>query len=124
MMKRHATKLATALWLAAVTTAYAGGPRLQSYQAKNHLHETATVCGVVVSTKYSASSYRSPTFLDLDNPYPREPFTIVIWGADRAKFGTPEATYTGERVCVTGPIEEYRGRPEIIATDPAQIVAQ
>ena len=125
MMKRNrATGLAAAMWLATFAAAYAGVPRLQSYQAKNHFRETATVCGVVVSTKYAESSRRSPTFLDFDNPYPREPFTIVIWGMDRAKFGTPEATYAGKRVCVTGTIEDYRGKPEIIATDPSQIVTQ
>src|SRR5262245_10743731 len=125
MMKRNrVAELAAAMWLATFAAAYAGVPRLQSYQAKNHFRETPTVCGVVVSTKYSESSRRSPTFLDLDNPYPREPFTIVIWGADRAKFGAPEATYAGKRVCVTGAIQDYRGKPEIIAIDPSQIVTQ
>jgi hypothetical protein len=125
MMKRNrATELVIAVWLATFAAAYAGVPRLLSYQAKNHFRETATVCGLVVSTKYSASSRRSPTLLDLDHPYPQQPFTIVIWGTDRAKFGTPEATYAGKRVCVTGTIQEYRGRPEIVATDPSQIVTQ
>src|SRR5262245_28501025 len=124
MKRRHARALVAAMWLASFAVAYAGVPRLQSYQAKNHFRETATVCGVVVSTKYSESSRRSPTFLDLDNPYPRQPFTIVIWGTDRAKFGAPEATYAGKRVCVTGTIEEFRGTPEIVVTDPAQIVTQ
>src|SRR5262249_51424279 len=125
MMKRNrVAELAAAICLAALATASAGVPRLLSYQAKNHFRETATVCGVVVSTKYAESSRRSPTFLDLDNPSPRQPFTIVIWGTDRAKFGTPEATYAGKRVCVTGTIQEHRGKPEIVATDPSQIVTQ
>jgi hypothetical protein len=112
------------MWLATFAAAYAGVPRLLSYHAKNHFRETATVCGVVVSTEYSASSRRSPTFLDLDHPSPQQPFTIVIWGADREKIGTPEATYAGKRVCVTGTIQDYLGTPEIVATDPAQIVTQ
>jgi hypothetical protein len=112
------------MWLATFAAAYAGVPRLLSYHAKNHFRETATVCGLVVSTEYSASSRRSPTFLDLDHPSPQQPFTIVIWGADREKFGTPEATYAGKRVCVTGTIQDYLGTPEIVATDPAQIVTQ
>jgi hypothetical protein len=40
---------------------------------------------------------------------------------DRGKFGTPESTYAGKRVCVTGTTVEYCGRPEIVATDPSQI---
>jgi hypothetical protein len=117
----HARALGVAALLGILGIADAGVPRLQSYQAKNHVHETATVCGVVVSANYAESSRRSPTFLDLDHPNPHQPFTIVIWGADRAKFGTPETTYAGKRVCVTGTIDEDRGTPQIIATDPSQI---
>jgi DNA/RNA endonuclease YhcR with UshA esterase domain len=121
IQRRNTHHLVVGLCLAASAAAYAGVPRLLSYQAKNHFRETATVCGLVVSAKYAASSPRSPTFLDLDHPNPRQPFTIVIWGDDRAKFGTPETTYASKRVCVTGTIEEYRGTPEIVVTSPSQI---
>jgi micrococcal nuclease len=81
----------------------------------------ATVCGKVVSTHYAASSRSRPTFLNLDEPYPRQIFTIVIWGSDRPKFGEPEAKYRDKSVCVTGKIKEYRGVPEVVASEPAQI---
>src|SRR6516162_5270609 len=103
-MKMGPTKFAIGIWLATFAAASTGVPRLLSYQAKNHLGENATVCGVVVSTKYLESKGRSPTLLNLDKPYPQQPFTIVIWGADRAKFGTPEVGYKGARVCVSGTI--------------------
>lgn len=118
------TKLAIATWLATSTAAQAGLPRLLSYQAKNHIWDNATVCGLVVSTEFVASGQRSPTFLDLDHPRPDQPFTIVIWGDHRAKFGTPEVTLANRRVCVTGMIQDFRGTPEIVATDPSQIRAQ
>jgi len=92
-----------------------------SYQAKNHLGENATVCRVVVSTKYLESKRCSPTLLALDRSYPNQPFTIVVWGNDRPKFGTPEVGYKDKRVCVTGTITDFRGTPEIVAKDPAQI---
>jgi DNA/RNA endonuclease YhcR with UshA esterase domain len=92
--------------------------------AKNHIGETATVCGKVVSTHYATRSRSQPTFLNLDEPYPHQIFTIVIWGSDRAKFGAPESTYQGKLVCVTGRIKEYRGAPEVIASEPAQIKLQ
>jgi hypothetical protein len=125
-MIRHKTptKLAVAIWLATLAAASAGLPRLLSYQAKNHLGENATVCGLVVSTNYLESKRRSPTLLDLDHPYPHQPFTIVIWGADRAKFGKPEESYANKRVCVAGTIIEFRGTPEIVAKDPAQITTE
>ena len=93
-------------------------------EAKNHIGETATVCGKVVSTRYSARSQSQPTFLNLDEPYPRQIFTIVIWGSDRPKFGEPEAIYRGKSVCVTGKIKEFRGVPEVIAYEPSQIKVQ
>jgi hypothetical protein len=70
-----ATKLAAMICLATFAAASAGLPHLLSYQAKNHLGENATVCGVVVSTKYLESKRCSPTLLNLDKPYPEQPFT-------------------------------------------------
>ena len=31
--------------------------------------------------------------MNLDEPYPKEVFTILIWCGDRAKFGAPETKY-------------------------------
>jgi DNA/RNA endonuclease YhcR with UshA esterase domain len=90
-------------------------------EARAHVGETATVCGEVVSTRFAASTKGHPTFLNLDKPYPGQIFTIVIWGEDRSKFGAPEETYRGKHVCVTGRISEYRGVPEVIATEPGQM---
>jgi len=119
-----AIKLAVGIWLATFAAVSAEVPRVLSYQAKNHLHEDATVCGVVVSTKFVESKRRSPTLLDLDRAYPNQPFTIVIWGNDRPKFGTPEVGFKGKRVCVTGTITDFRGTPENVAKDPAQITTE
>jgi hypothetical protein len=119
-----ANKLAVGICLTTFAASSAGLPRLLSYQAKNHLGENATVCGVVVSTKYLESKGRSPTLLNLDKPYPQQPFTIVIWGAERTKFGKPEESYANKRVCVMGMITEFRGTPEIVAKDPAQITTE
>ena len=90
-------------------------------QAKAHLSELATICGTVASAKYASSSRGQPTFLNLDRPYPQQIFTVVIWGTDRPKFGTPETEYLGKRICVTGLIESYRGTPEIIVKEKSQL---
>jgi hypothetical protein len=98
--------------------------KITATEAKDHVGETRTVCGKVASTHFASKSKGQPTFLNLDEPYPKEVFTILIWGSDRAKFGTPETKYKDARVCVTGKITSYRGKPEIIATEPSQIVQQ
>jgi hypothetical protein len=89
--------------------------------ARQHAGETATVCGTVASGHYAANSRSKMTFLDFDKPYPHQPFTAVIFGRDRAKFGTPETALKGKRVCVTGAIRLYQGAPEIVLDDPSQL---
>ena len=98
--------------------------KITTAEAKGHVGETRTVCGKVASTHFASKSKGEPTFLNLDEPYPKELFTILIWGSDRAKFGTLETKYKDARVCVTGKITIHRDKAEIIATEPKQIVEQ
>src|SRR5580693_10126589 len=104
--------------------AWAQSTHLTAQEAKTHVGETRTVCGKVVSTHYASGSKGQPTFLNLDEPYPKEVFTILIWGSDRTKFGTPETKYKDAPVCVTGKITSYRGKTEIKAAEQSQIVQQ
>ena len=120
MLRRLSFLLAVALVVSA-SIALAGVPSLTPQQAGAHVGEVATVCGSVASAKYSARTKGQPTFLNLDRPYPQHIFTIVIWGSDRPKFGTPEVALAGKSICVNGTIKAYRGSPEIVATDPKQI---
>ncbi len=94
---------------------------LTADQAKNHIGENATVCGVVSSTHYARGSRGNPTFVNLDKPYPDQLFTIVIWDEDLPKFSPRPSTWEGKRVCATGVISSYRGVPEIVAKSPGQI---
>ena len=94
---------------------------LTSDQAKNHVGENATVCGVVASSHYAGGSRGTPTFVNLDKPYPNNVFTILIWGEDLAKFNPKPSTWDGKRVCATGVITSYRGSPEIVAKTADQV---
>ena len=98
--------------------------KITAAETKDHVGETRTVCGKVVSTHFASKSKGEPTFLNLDEPYPKEVFTILIWGSDRARFGVPETKYKDAKVCVTGEITGHRDKPEIIATEPGQIVQE
>jgi hypothetical protein len=98
--------------------------KLSAAEAKDHVGETATVCGDVVSTRYAASTKGQPTFLNLDKPYPNQIFTVVIWGNNRSKFGRPEVEYNEKRICVTGKISLFRWVPEVVVDDPHQMRAE
>lgn len=79
-------------------------------QAADHIGQHETVCGSIASEHTAYGSRGIPTFINLDQPYPNQDFTIVVWGDDRATVG--QLPSSGQ-LCVTGYIKEYRGLPEM-----------
>lgn len=96
-------------------------PVVEAEAAAEHVGRRAVVCGRVADTAYVTEARGQPTFLNLGRPYPRQVFTGVIWGDDRARFDRPEQRYAGERVCMAGPVREYEGTPQIVLRHPRQI---
>ena len=112
-----------AIALLFTTTALFAQDVITAAQAAQHVGEVRTVRGVVVSATYASRAKGQPTFLNLDKPYPNEIFTVVIWGSERGKFAAPpESAFKGKTVRVTGKITAYRGTPEIVVHDLAEIV--
>jgi hypothetical protein len=90
--------------------------------APKHIGEKETVCGQVFGGKWLQQSNQQPTLLDMGARYPNQMLTLVIWAEDRKKFShPPETLYLNKQICVTGEIKNYKGKPEIMITDPAQI---
>jgi len=93
--------------------------------AEKYLGKTETVCGQVASARHAVMSKGQPTFLNLDEPYPNQIFTVVIWGSEGDKFPEPpDKLYRGKTVCVTGKITSFQGKPQIVVKDPKQIVVK
>jgi hypothetical protein len=113
-------KIALSLYLGLVAQTLLAADTIPSARAKEHIGQDGTVCGKVADTRYLESGKR-PTFLNFDERYPKHTFTAVIFGENRAKFGAPEKEYLEKDICVTGKIEDYNGKPEIIITEPQQI---
>ena len=83
---------------------------INSVQAKYNIETTSTVCGTVVSTKYSEKS--GATFLNLDKKFPNQIFSVTIWKDNRANFSyMPEVELKDRKVCITGKIENNKGTP-------------
>ena len=113
------------LALALVTSQVrADAASISAAEAANHVGESAKVCGRVASAKYATEIRRQPTFLNLDRAYPDHVFTALIWGSNRAAFPYAPESLRGQRVCVKGTIELYKGRAEIIVSSPSQIEVQ
>lgn len=95
------------------------GQSLSARDAKSHIGERATVCGSVAGVKTATKSRGTPTFINLDAPYPNQVFTILIWGEDRSNV--EPLPRVGTHACVTGRIQDYRGVPEIIVKTKDQL---
>jgi DNA/RNA endonuclease YhcR with UshA esterase domain len=86
--------------------------------APKHVGETVTVEGTVSAVHTDSRS--GVTFIDMGGRYPDQTFTGVIFKADANKFPNVESL-TGKVVDMTGPVHDFKGKPETILNDPAQI---
>lgn len=101
---------------------YANAPVVEADDAASVVDERAVVCGTVVNAVYAPTTGGRPTFLNLERPYPDQPFDAVVWGRDRDRFGRPpEEGYRGLRICVAGEVTTHEGTPRIEVRTPAQI---
>lgn len=91
-------------------------------EVKNHVSDSVTIRSKIKGVRYAPSAVNSPTFINLGSPYPRQLLTVVIWGEVRKKLGyAPEnKPYCDGVARVSGKIESYGGKPEIIVSDPKQ----
>lgn len=91
------------------------GAPITAFEAKGHTGEKIRVCDKVFGTRFLENANGQPTFLNLGAAYPASPFTVVIFGSERSNFREkPELFYNNKKVCVTGLIKEYNGKPEMV----------
>jgi len=109
--------LALGLVLAA---APAGAQTIGSAEAKAHVGQTITVEAAVGDVHTGRSGI---TFLDFGGRYPNNDFTAVIFAADAAKFSNVRAL-AGKTVAISGPVQLYNGRAEIVLKSPDQLTAK
>lgn len=105
--------IATAILLSscAAVSASASAQTISAKEAAAHIGQKQTVCGDIAGEHTASGSHSTPTFINLDQAYPHQIFTILIWGEDKQSVGQFPAS---GRVCATGTITEYRGSPEIV----------
>lgn len=85
--------------------------------AVSHAGQPATVEGTVSEV---FTSRRGDTFIDMGGTYPNEAFSGVIF-ADEAQVVGDVSGLRNKIIRLTGTIQVYRGRPEIIVTSRQQI---
>ncbi len=89
-------------------------------QARLYEGDVITVCGKVVATKLSQKS--GATFLNLDKKFPNQIFSVSIWKDNRNNFSYPPEVYLlGKKICVTGKVSMYQGKPTMNISDQSKV---
>jgi DNA/RNA endonuclease YhcR with UshA esterase domain len=108
--------LLSALFLALLCGLTFSQDEISSKDAKNFIGETKTVKGVVASVFVSKSG---TILINFDEVHPNATFVAVI---KKDSGITYDNIVKGSILTVSGKIEDYKGKPEIIINEQSQIV--
>jgi DNA/RNA endonuclease YhcR with UshA esterase domain len=86
-------------------------------QAAAHVGQQVVVEGTVVRV-YTSSS--GTTFLNFGAAYPNQDFTAVIFDKVSSAFPSVDQL-RGKRVAISGAVQLYQGKPEIILRSASQL---
>lgn len=82
---------------------------LNSLEADLFINKKACVCGTVVSTRKTNGG---SIFFNFDAKFPNHTFSGSIWASNAKNFSyDPEVEFLGKRLCITGKITDYKGKP-------------
>jgi DNA/RNA endonuclease YhcR with UshA esterase domain len=111
-------------FIVAVTTIKTyGQTSIAAKDAAKHINEKVVICDQVFGGKFLSGA--NITLVDVGGSHPNEALTLLIKGDDRKKFKVaPEEYFKGKKVCITGQVIDYKGKPEIVITDTLQIKLQ
>jgi hypothetical protein len=91
-------------------------------EAAKHVGDNVKVCGKIFGGRFFETSNNSPTLLNMGAAFPASPITIMITLDVRNKLGyVPEQQLKEKNICVTGKVELFKGKPEIVVSDMAQL---
>lgn len=89
-------------------------------EVSKHIGEEVTICDSVYTTRALANL----TLINLGAEFPKQLLTVVIYKADLTKFKEPEKTYLNKKICITGKLVLFNEKPQIVVTEPKQIVVK
>lgn len=114
--------LITLLLIAGFSTAKAQ-TEIKIEEVANHIGDSVKVKGRIFGVRYLETANNTPTFINIGAAYPNQVLTVVIWGDVRKKLDyTPEdKKYAGGMAVVTGKVELFKGKPQIVIHTPGQL---
>jgi hypothetical protein len=88
-----------------------------------YIGDSVTVCGNVSGGRFLETAKITPTFINLGQAFPNNSLTIVIWSDVRKQFeSAPEILFKDKEVCVTGRIELFKEKPQIVVRRNEDVV--
>ena len=101
----------------ALTAKYKNG--IDVKEAANNIGKKVTVCSRIVAIRATSTI----TQISLSEKFPNSPYTIIVFAKSYSKFTMSlEDLLKDKNVCVKGNIQDYKGKPQIIVEDPADII--
>ena len=106
-----------------LATAYCQAAPILPEEAKEHVGENASVRGLVEQVSVSKKGH---AFLNFGGRYPNQIFTGFVPAEHVSAVGGEKYLHSlaDKPVTITGKIELYKGRPEIVIWSPAQITKE
>lgn len=94
-------------------------------ELKDHIGDSIKYCGKVATARLMDRMMNAPAFLNIDQAYPNQTFTVVVWAADRKKFAErPEKFYLNKNVCIYGKLEKFKEQLQVVVHSEEQLVVQ
>jgi len=94
-------------------------------QTKNFIDSVTQYIGkpvTVCSQVFGIKATDKVVLINLGAAYPASPLTIAILAKDFANFTTPPAEfYKNKKLCVTGIVELFKNKAQIVITKPEEI---
>jgi len=97
------------------------GETVAAKDAAKYVGKTVTVVGTVASALCSPDKSKS-SYINLDQPYPNDPFVVRVSGEDCAKMDQ-NIFKKGAKVSVTGEVNltDKTKKAYMVVSDPAQV---
>jgi DNA/RNA endonuclease YhcR with UshA esterase domain len=113
---RYFNKLLAAAGLAVLMATNAYAETVTPQDASHYAGSSVTVEGVVSQVSRSGGT----TFINFGGRYPNHVFYAVILRSDSGSFSNMQSL-EGKQVAISGQIEFYKGKPQIVLRSPGQI---
>lgn len=113
-------RVVIALLFTAITTHLYAQKEIKPEEVKDHIGDSVIVQGKISGVRFFETNSR--TLINVGAPYPNQVFTIVILPDVRSQLHViPTSDDAGNIVWVTGRVELYKGKPQIVVKNIHQL---